>query len=157
MSMTLRRRGGASGESPSPLEVPKASAATPRFLLVAKDTFLWHGARAEDGSERPWYASPDAFPNKIGEDGGTSFTLDYGATPKTRNAHIILQYKARHDFRALICASKGDFHHLLTSGTAICYTRVEEEVVFAQGQAQVNLKFHGFLDTRTGTFTAAPG
>jgi|SRR5580658_4954260 hypothetical protein len=97
---------------------------------LKKGTSLYHGTRWQTGSLEWWTNAESPFPNKVGEDGGISFTLDPDATPKVKNANMILEYTLAKDIAARECGSKGEFHAILQNDhLAVVYTKKEEEVV----------------------------
>ena len=63
------------------------------------------------------------------EDGGVSFTLDPGSTPKVKNANVIIRYRLTQDVNAKHCSSKAQFHsELQSNGELACYAKAEQEV-----------------------------
>jgi hypothetical protein len=107
---------------------------------LAKGTILYHGTRWQP-SEPKWWGI-GKFPNKVGEDGGVSFTLDCDATPKVKNAQVILEYELLMDIDAIDCKSKAEFYDILRSNNAaVCYTKKEEEVVISLDYLSTYLQF----------------
>jgi hypothetical protein len=97
---------------------------------LEKGTSLYHGTRWQKGATKWWRDSSSPFPNKEGEDGGISFTLDPDATAKVKNANVILEYSLAKDVEARQCSSKGEFYKILQNDSlAVVYTEKEQEVV----------------------------
>ena len=106
---------------------------------IAKDADLYHGTRWKEGDPQ-WWLTGDGFPDKVGEDGGISFTLDKDASPKIKNAQVILFYKA------IECAKKGDFYKTLQANPdKVCYTKAEEEVVIGIKYLKTYIKYDAFF------------
>lgn len=102
-------------------------------LIIPQGTLLFHGTRWQSGQVK-WWEGRNPFPNRVDEDGGVSLTLDYGSTPKVRNAHVVLVYRATTTITAVHCASKAGFHAILSQRRAdVCYTFLEREVKFRDG------------------------
>lgn len=102
-------------------------------------TSFFHGTRWASGNPR-WWESGSPFPNKEGEDGGISFTSDPDASPKTKNANVLLEYKLLWELDATYCASKGDFYSLVQKGN-VCCTDAEKEIVFPASSVADWLEF----------------
>jgi hypothetical protein len=108
--------------------------------LLKKGTPLYHGTRWVATTPKWWGIGK--FPNKVGEDGGVSFTLDCDATPKVKNAQMILEYELLQDVEAIECDTKAQFYDILRSnGAAVCYTKQEQEVVIGLDYLPVYLQF----------------
>lgn len=102
-----------------------------------KGTQLFHGTK---GDKQWWLEDP--FPNKEGEDGGLSFTLDPNASPKTRNATMLLVYAFNEDVKAEVHDTKGSFRKSLQAdSSAVCHTAAEAEVVMSRDAAEFFLDF----------------
>lgn len=109
-------------------------------LKLKKGTSLYHGTRYQNDQKQWWGIGK--FPNKEGEDGGVSFTLDADATPKVKNANVILEYTLTRNVDAIECKSKGEFYQILKNdATSVCYTRHEQEVVIALAHLDHYLEF----------------
>lgn len=107
---------------------PKA-ASEPKFFSVPTGTSVYHGTQRREG-EKEWWLGENPYPNKEGEDGGVSFTLNPNASPKTRKATVLLEYTVEWNIQAFHCERKGDFYDIFRENPeAICYTLAEEELV----------------------------
>jgi hypothetical protein len=108
--------------------------APPRTIRLAKGTSLFHGTRYEKGGPKWWEGDDSPYPNRAGEDGGVSFTRDVDASPKTKNANVLLEYTLAWDLDAIHCASKGEFYKIFQNdSSAVCFTDHEQEVSFPPG------------------------
>jgi hypothetical protein len=95
---------------------------------LKRGTRLYHGTIWREG-DLIWWGS-GKYPNKQGEDGGVSFTLNKNSSSKTRNAGIIIEYSLKDDTCVIHCEHKSKFSSILRLiPEAICYTKSEEEVV----------------------------
>lgn len=117
-------------------------------VTLSAGTTLYHGTRWRPGDVR-WWEGSSPFPNQEGEDGGVSFTLHPDASPKTRNADVVLGYQLEWDVNAFHCSSKGEFYPLLKSNPEnVCYASAEEEVVFSLEYVAEWLRFAGVVRER---------
>ena len=133
----LFTRGKQAPPTPSPLPVYDRSSGIQPSALDS-GTYLYHGTRWREGTPKWWGAGK--YPNKEGEDGGISFTLRPEATPKVKNADVILVYQLTKQIPLLMCPTKGDFYKQLRRGSA-CYTPTEQEVVFQLADLASHLRF----------------
>ena len=108
---------------------------------LVKGTVIYHGTRWREGQIKWW---EKGFPNKEGEDGGVSYSLDDRSSPKIRMAQVVIQYKLIKDLDYLVCNSKADFYPTFSNNPEIlaCWTRVENELSMRLMVQGVYLKYH---------------
>jgi hypothetical protein len=112
-------------------QLPTVTVPTPvgGRLRLAQGTCLYHGTRWQEGEDEWWRRSGATPGRRDDEDGGVSFTLDPGSTPKVRNANVIIRYRLTRDVDAKHCSSKAQFHsELQSNGELACYAKAEQEV-----------------------------
>lgn len=107
---------------------------------LERGRLIYHGTRWHDPQEK-WWRRANNFPDRIGEDGGISYSLDLESSSKIRRAQVVITYRVTQDLDYVECRNKGEFFDKLKEGHNAVWTEAENELVIKVNQQVRYLEF----------------
>lgn len=110
-----------------PKSVPKLGP----MKIMSKNSVIYHGTKWEPSEPKWWRGTSNPYPNKVGEDGGISYSLDKYSSPKLRNAKVVVEYELTKDLPYIECSHKCEFRRVLNDNPTVLavWTKHENELV----------------------------